>query len=110
MWSMLLIDRDWIVDVDYQTAERWNFRMPYVTVWDRPPFDLLLAADTLPLAWNASLLPAETFARLPNSISLPDSALENQALLIKQSIDRRHLGRNSFVDVFVEAPDELHVK
>jgi hypothetical protein len=28
----MLIDRDWILDVDYQTAQRWDMRMPYVTI------------------------------------------------------------------------------
>lgn len=106
----MLLERGWIVDVDYRTAARWNFRMPYVTVWERPPRNLLLATDTVPLAWNRSLPPAEVFTPLPRSISLPDSALENQALLVKEAINRRHLGRDSFVDVLLEAPDELHVK
>ncbi len=39
----MLLARDWIIDVDYQTAQRWGMRMPYVTIWDKPPLELLMA-------------------------------------------------------------------
>ncbi len=45
----MLIERNWILDVDYQTAQRWGMRMPYVTIWEHPPLDILLANFALPL-------------------------------------------------------------
>jgi hypothetical protein len=32
-----LLARGWGIDLDYQTAERWNFEMKHVTILDAPP-------------------------------------------------------------------------
>ncbi|MCB0131701.1 MAG: hypothetical protein KDD78_12665, partial [Caldilineaceae bacterium] len=81
----MLQERGWIVDVDYETAERWQFRMPYVTVWERPPLALLLAADTLPLGWDATMMPAPTFSFSPHSAALPDGTVDH-AFHAKQAL------------------------
>ena len=105
----MLQERGWIVDVDYETAERWQFRMPYVTVWERPPLDLLLAADALPLGWDATMMPAPTFSFSPHSAALPDGTVDH-AFHAKQALAVRHTSDVAYVDTITDVPENLFVR
>lgn len=106
----MLIEREWVIDVDYKTAQRWGFRMPWVTVWDEPPLDLLLATDAIPLDWETCRLPTSAFVRSPHSVSVPDAVMEVHARALKNGIELRHLGATDFVDAMSDTPDYLYVK
>lgn len=106
----LLLSREWVIDVDYRTAQRWGFRMPWVTVWEHPPLELLLATDSFPLDWNTCVAPLPAFVRLPHSTSVPPTAIVEPEQLVKKAIDRRQLGSGDFVDAIIGIPEELYVK
>jgi hypothetical protein len=106
----MLIEREWVIDVDYKTAQRWGFRMPWVTVWDEPPLDLLLATDAIPLDWETCRLPTSAFVRSPHSVSVPDAVMEVHPRALKNGIELRHLGATDFVDAMSDTPDYLYVK
>lgn len=53
----------WGIDVDWETAKRWNLHMPTVTIWETPPAGLIINSTA---AWRPSL--AET-ARQFNELS-----------------------------------------
>lgn len=105
-----LLERAWIVDVDYRTAQRWGFRMPWVTVWEHPPLELLLATDTIPLEWDRCTAPAQAFTRIPHSASVAETALTTPDERLKAVIDRRQLGTGDFVEAFTDIPRVLAVK
>ncbi|MCB0070478.1 MAG: hypothetical protein KDE20_03430 [Caldilineaceae bacterium] len=105
-----LLARDWVVDVDYRTAQRWGFRMPWVTVWDEPPLELLLATDAMPLDWDACRPPTNAFIHSPHSVSVADTLVVVPDQTVKKAIELRHLGAMDFVDAMSDAPDYLYVK
>jgi hypothetical protein len=74
-----LLAKNWAVDVDFRTARSWNMKMPYVTIWDRPPLDLFLERDTLPLVWEATMLPRKGFIWPPRSFETALAANDNYA-------------------------------
>jgi len=58
----LLLERGWVVDVDYATAMRWRMNRPLpVTVLDAPTSEEFESSLSLPLNWNAAPVPAENF-------------------------------------------------
>lgn len=106
----MLIERGWILDVDYQTAQRWGMRMPYVTIWSEPPLDMLLANIAIPLNWRATMSPASPFSRSPQST---ERAMAGQAVgyvATKQSLKIQQRDVDSYVDLFSDLPSELYVK
>jgi hypothetical protein len=63
-----LINRNWIVDVDYETAIRWRMNRPLpVKVYADPPPHAFMSAVSLPLHWQADPVPAENFRWPPAS-------------------------------------------
>ena len=57
-----LLERTWVVDVDYATAMRWRMNRPLpVTVLETPTPDEFESSMSLPLNWNAAPVPAENF-------------------------------------------------
>ena len=105
-----LLARDWVVDVDYRTAQRWGFRMPWVTVWDEPPLALLLATDAMPLDWDTCRPPTSAFIHSPHSVSVAATLVVVPEQTVKKAIELRHLGAMDFVDAMSDAPDYLYVK
>jgi hypothetical protein len=106
----MLIDRDWILDVDYQTAQRWDMRMPYVTIWENPPLELLMTNFAIPLNWIATMSPSTAFSTVPHS---SDSVITGQPegyRTIKQSLKLQHRDVDSYVDLLSDLPSELFVK
>lgn len=106
----MLIARDWIVDVDYQTAQRWGMRMPYVTIWESPPLDLLLANFTIPLSWVASMRPASEFSASLQSVNRAIDGRSDGYRTIKQNLRMQHRDVDSYVDLLSDVPPELYVK
>lgn len=58
----MLLERNWAVDVDYETAMRWRMNRPIpITVLAEPTADEFESSLSLPLNWNAVPVPAENF-------------------------------------------------
>ena len=58
----MLLERNWVVDVDYATAMRWKMNRPIpITVLETPTPDEFESSLSLPLNWNAAPVPAENF-------------------------------------------------
>ncbi len=106
----MLLERNWILDVDYQTAQRWGMRMPYVTIWEDPPLELLMANFAIPLNWNASMSPAAAFESLPRSVDsvVLDQLEEYHA--IKRNLKLQHRDVDSYRNLLSDLPSELFVK
>ena len=107
----LLLDKEWVIDVDYVTAQRWNMRMPIVTIWESPPLDLLLATSTIPLSWDANLLPSPSFEWSPQSYLIgSETAHAVAGYQVKRLTDVRYKGARPFVDLVTAIPNEYYVK
>ncbi len=82
-----LLQRGWVVDVDYRTAQRWGMRGPIpVTVLERPSPEALLAAVSLPLYWSAVPAPAENFHAPPASPVEPRPLPQPERMLADQGV------------------------
>ncbi len=82
-----LLQRGWVVDVDYQTAQRWGMRGPIpVTVLDQPSPEALLAAVSLPLYWSAVPAPAENFHAPPATPVGPGPLPRPERMLADQGV------------------------
>ncbi len=106
----MLLERNWILDVDYQTAQRWGMRMPYVTIWEDPPLELLMANFAVPLNWNASMGPDAAFERLPHSADSVQLDQPEEYHAIKRNLKLQHRDADSYVDLLSDLPSELYVK
>jgi hypothetical protein len=107
----MLLARDWVLDVDYQTAQRWGMRMPYVTIWEYPPLELLMANYSIPLNWNASVIPAPAFERLPHSENRVTFGQHPEEYhTVKRNLQLQHRDVDSYVDLLSDLPAELFVK
>ncbi|MEZ4583803.1 MAG: hypothetical protein R3A10_19565 [Caldilineaceae bacterium] len=96
---------DWVVDVDYRTAQRWGC-MPWVTV-DEPPLELLLATDAMP--WTGTPPadqcihpPPHSAPWWPTLVAVPDQTVKKPSNVT--------WARWDFVDAMSDAPDYLYVK
>ncbi|MFN8442737.1 MAG: hypothetical protein U0175_18320 [Caldilineaceae bacterium] len=50
-----LLRLGWGIDVDWETAKRWNLHMPMVVIWDTPPAGMIVNSTA---AWRATLAAA----------------------------------------------------
>ncbi|MEZ4609522.1 MAG: hypothetical protein R2838_04565 [Caldilineaceae bacterium] len=96
---------------DYRTAQRWGFRMPWVTVWGRAALALLLATDAMPLDWDTCRPPTSAF------IHSPTQRLLAATLVVVPGADGEEGHRTASPgapwiswDAMSDAPDYLYVK
>ena len=107
----LLLDKEWVVDVDYATAQRWKMRMPIVTLWETPPLHLLLATDAIPLSWTTTIEPKPVFRWPPRSFVIGAATADTVANYhMKRMTTRRYKGARPFIDMVAAVPNELYVK